>query len=182
MLAWLMLCNMPSGEIPVRKSNTKQMNTTENTTLKAGPEFRAARMEYAKRMIATAREKGIDLPCDAICDAALDGILRRDGKTYANPPTFAKNPLGSLLLRWMQWHGGGGYLGGVFSIDMDCGLLTRFSTEPEKYGAWAKTPGFASHAALVAGVEKLGDLLNSLALVLRSGKSNACDAWNRALN
>jgi hypothetical protein len=150
--------------------------------MKAGTEFRVARIDYAMDTIKLARERGINLPPDSVCQAALDGILRKDGRTYSNPPTFAKNPLGSILLRWMEWHKGGGYLGGVFSINMDCGLLERYSREPEKFGAWAHTDKMKLHSAIVQGVEKLGDSINSLALVLRGGKSTACDAWNRALN
>lgn len=146
------------------------------TKAKTTQEFRAARMEFAKKMIQAARERGItEIPPDEICQAAIDGILRRDGKTYSNPPAFLKNPFANILLRMISWHGSGGNLHGMMFAQLDCRFLSKAGENPREN----ETATFKTQAALAMG-RNVFDEFNTLALVLRAGKSRAADAWHRA--
>lgn len=127
----------------------------------------------------------LPLPSKEIIRLALAEMLNtRTAKRLANAPPMNKRPLASLLHRLVTWHGSGGNLSGVFSITMDCGVLTRFKEKPESFNVYWQTDGIKEAAALLPeGIteKELFEQMDTLALSLTGGKSRAAEAWGRVL-
>lgn len=127
-----------------------------------------------------------ELPPHDVCKAAIEGIVAKRGQSVLRktPPVFREHPLGSLLGRYLDWHRGTGYLGSLYTIGWDAEMLEKASTsDPASYGDYWRhdKSRLFDHARLVAGIEGLGDKLDSLALVILKGQSRAAEAWSKAL-
>ena len=136
------------------------MTTKENPlTVPEVIDFHAARVE---RFRAAFAEKGYPMPPAPVCRLAIAGILnKRTGRLLSNPRTLAADPLGSVLRRTLDWHRGSGNLWGAYAVRGDCDWIQRKA-------AWDPTRSFA-------------DEIDTLALILLNGKSQASDNWRRVL-
>ena len=146
---------------------------------------RAERINYLVDLVKTVGEKITpDVLSEDAVRHAVDGILnKRTGRILANAPTFRKRPLASLLYRHIQWHRGSGNLHGMFSVKWDADFLERYHwynlSDRER-----SADAFAIDAQLVPGLSgsQLHDRLETTALILTYGKSNALDKWRKALH
>ncbi len=130
-------------------------------------ELWAANIETKRRtMHLRAREnhaKPLILPAPEIVREAMAGVFNsRTGKLLANAPKSSAKPLAHVLHKKISWHGGGGNLGGPFALQWTCDTIA------EKLGL------------SITGRE-LFDQIDTLAIVMRAGKSNALSNWARVL-
>ena len=125
--------------------------------------YRQKRIDYNCEKIEALREKFPNLPTAEMVREAIDGILHfRTGRMLANAPKFTKRPLANIFYRVVEWHRGNGNLGPVFSAKWDCELIVR-------------------DRGLDITANELHDQLDTLALLLWNGKSNATAQWSKAL-
>ena len=122
------------------------------------------------------------IPCDAIVRAACAGMLNsRTGKLLSKSRSFEANPLGNLLRCALDFHASTGSLWGpMLGADR-----ARFLSHQPKEGADTESE-FERQRALVLAESLTGtqlwDQLDTLALVIRGGKSPAAENWRRALH
>ena len=143
--------------------------------------------ERLERMDQKGYGEKITLPPAEIIEIAICGALNsRTGQWKTKAPTFRENPLASLFWRLRDFHKGGGYLGTVFTTKLDAENLCRL--ESDACGSyWTdKRSRVFDHQAITKrhGLdgETVWQQLDTLAAVVLGGKSNAAEAWRRALH
>jgi len=133
--------------------------------------------------------KGLTMPPTDVIRAALTTIVAKRGKSTIRKtaPTFADAPLGSVLHRLIQFHRSSGSLWGVMGANFDAGCIVRWAFED---GDGRIKPdsriGKTGELDLVRDSysEEPTDFkeqLDTVALVLLNGQSNAADAWHKAI-
>ena len=152
---------------------------------------RDQRVEYFLQKINEARSKLVkhSLPPDRVCEVCIrESLNSRNGRLLANSPTFRERPLASVFHRMLCWHRGNGFLGTIFTVQMDCGLIIRFDSESSDWGDYWKSDKsqmLRDHNLVVecgyTDEKQLFEDIDTLVQVCLMGTSTAMDKWKAAL-
>lgn len=130
--------------------------------------------------------KPVTMPPTAVIRRALEGIVAKRGKRIirTTAPNFYDSPLASILHRLIQFHRSSGSLWGVMGTTHDAGCITRwaFDGKPNPAGRVEKSgdPGILRDSYSEAP-DDFSDQMDTVALVILNGQSNAANAWRRAI-
>jgi hypothetical protein len=105
----------------------------------------------------------VKLPDADLVREAVGGVLNsRTGRMLRSTPKRDKRPIANVLHRLVTWHRSTGWLGTIFGVRWDCDNIVR------------------TRSLDMSGPE-LYDALDTLALLITRGRSQAVDSWARAL-
>lgn len=150
------------------------------------------------------------LPPMAIIEKAIEGIVAKRGKRLLRKscPSEDQNGLAYILFKIIQFHCGNGHLGGLFGVDTSCYCFASWASQ-QSFNPHPDRAGLTPIVELIrdaynieimpednknidrservkypadkANAKKINSELDTLALVLLAGQSNAMDAWQKAI-
>lgn len=111
-------------------------------------------------------DSDLKFPPQAFYERALDGMVKANGKLYANPRAFDDAPLASCTHRMLRWHRSGGSLWTAMIVSDHCRLLAG-----------------TKDADVCEGLDsgQIFDYVDTIARALNGFRSPACARWNKAL-